>query len=351
MIIKFKAVYAICLIGLAVAVFGLNGPTALAQETSDVASKLAAAVDLYSELEFNKGLAITDELLKRDNLTAKDSIAIFEVKSLITYAMGQAYQRKAFEFLEKISQIGPCVINFPRDIWPAELRDQWYKITNAQNMLVCPDESRDPEIRTIAIMEFDNYSIGKYKEEMGELSKGLADFFQHDFSLISSLKVVERDKIDFVLKELELTEKGKVDAETAARVGKLLGAQLMVFGSITQIDDKNTRMIVRVVKVETSEILASVDKEGKPDYVGMEKALVGELAEKLDIILPKETKVMLEEGGTESMDAVKLYARGLDYMDKYDYKNAYEYFKMAYEKDDSFIEAKRKMDIYRPLVG
>jgi len=38
-------------------------------------------------------------------------------------------------------------------------------------------------------------------------------------------------------------------------------------------------------------------------------------------------------------------------MDQYDYVKAYEYFKMAYETDKSFTEAKRKMEIYRPLIG
>ena len=45
------------------------------------------------------------------------------------------------------------------------------------------------------------------------------------------------------------------------------------------------------------------------------------------------------------------YSRGLAFMDQYDYRLAYENFKKAYELDDSFIEAKRKMEIYRPLAG
>ena len=174
---------------------------------------------------------------------------------------------------------------------------------------------------------------------------------EYDFSKISSLKVVERDKIDFILKELDLAQSGKVDKATAARVGKLLGAQLMVFGSVTQIDDRHAIMIVRVVKVETSEIIASVEKEGRPDFVKMEKELVKELADKLDFTLSAETQELLTQGGTESMDAVTLYSKGLEYMDKYDYENAYKYFKLAYEKDPNFVEAKRKMEIYRPLVG
>jgi len=47
---------------------------------------------------------------------------------------------------------------------------------------------------------------------------------------------------------------------------------------------------------------------------------------------------------------MSLYAKGLEYMDRYDYKKAYDFFKQAYELDNTFVEAKRKMDIYRPLA-
>ncbi len=336
--------------GLSILLGILFALPASAQISDDIAARLAEAIDLYSNLEFDKGMAIANELIKQEDLQAKDSIAIYEVMSIITYAKGQEFKRTSFEYLNKISSIGPCLIHLPRELWPTELRDEWYKISKSKELLVCPEEA-DPKIQTIAIMEFDNHSVGKYQEELGALSKGLADFFEYDFSKISSLKVVERDKINFILKELELQESGMIDQATAARVGKMLGAQLMVFGSITQIDGKNARMIVRVVKVETSEIIASVSKEGKPDYVVMEKELVTDLAEELNIMVSDDVKAALEESGPENMDAARLYAIGLDYMDKYDYVKAYEFFKQAYEKDNGFLEAKRKMDIYKPLVG
>jgi hypothetical protein len=125
----------------------------------------------------------------------------------------------------------------------------------------------------------------------------------------------------------------------------------MVFGSISQFDSREARMLVKAVKVETSEIIATVTKEGKPDYFKMQKELVKELAEKLDITLNKETVEFIDESGTESADAAALYSQGLFYMDQYDYKKAYEFFKRAYDKDNSFTEAKRKMDIYRPLAS
>lgn len=339
---------------LAVAASSLLIATAFAQTPAaapaTVGDRLMDALQFYTTGEFDKGIAVAREVLARTDLTKQDSIAAFEALSVLTYAKGQDYLDKSFAYLETIAKIGPCVLSLPRNLWPQALRDRWYKITQAANALMCTDKST-PGIKTIAVMQFDNYSVGKYQTELGLIAKGLADMFAMDFGKISDLKVVERDKINFVLNEIELQQSGKVDEATAVKVGKILGAQYMIFGSITQIDDKTTRMVVRVVKVETSEIVASVDKEGKPEYFNLEKQLVEELSKNLDVTLSDKAKKLLQEGGTSSVDATTYYSMGLDYMDKYDYKNAYENFKKAYEVDTNFVEAKRKMDIYRPLAG
>lgn len=338
-------------IGFAVVV--LAAPWGFAQtaaKVTPVADKLAEALTFYSSADFEKGLVIANDLLKRTDLTQHDSIAVYETLSLLTYGLGEKYKGRAVGYLETMAKIGPCILKLPRELWPPELRDRWYRLTQAQGMLTCADQT-GPAVKTIAIMQFDNYSVGKYQEQLGLISKGLADMFAMDFGKISDLKIVERDKINFVLKEIELQQSGNVDQGTAVKVGKILGAQYMVFGSITQLDDKMTRMVVRVVKVETSEIVASVDREGKPDYFDMEKGLVAELSQKLNITISDKARQLLQEGGTSSTDATGFYSKGLDYMDKYDYKNAYDNFKKAYEADPKFVEAKRKMDLYRPLVG
>ena len=326
-----------------------SGPAATAPEGA-LTEKLAQAVNVYLDGEFDSGLAIADKLLSEKNLTAGDSIAILEVKSIITYAKGQKYKREAYGYLQNISKIGHCLMNFPREIWPSELRDKWYEISKSKNMLVCTNEA-GPDTRTIAIMEFDNFSTGKYKERLGDLSKGLADFFEYDFSKFAGVKIVERDKLDYLLRELKLSREGTIDPATAVRVGRMLGAQMMVFGSITQLDKKNARMVVRVVNVETSEIITTADREGKPDFVGMEKELVKDIAGKLDLALSKEAETAIDESATADMDAARLYSLGLKYMDEYQYEKAYDYFRKAYEKDNSFVEAKKKMEIYKPLVS
>jgi TolB-like protein len=324
------------------------GPAATAPEGT-ITEKLAQAVNLYVDGDFDSGLAITDKLLAGKDLTAEDSLAILEVKSIITYAKGQKYKREAYSYLQEMSKIGHCLMSFPREMWPSELRDKWYEISKRKDLLVCRNDI-PPDTRTIAIMEFDNFSTGTYKESLGDLSKGLADFFEYDFSKYSGVRVVERDKLDYLLRELKLSQEGKIDPATAVRVGKMLGAQYMVFGSITQLDKKDARMVVRVVNVETSEIVTTADREGKPDFVEMEKELVKDIAGKLDLALTQEGEAAIDESAPD-MDAAKLYSLGLKYMDEYQYEKAYDYFKKAYEKDPSFTEAKRKMEIYKPLVS
>ncbi|MFH1686367.1 MAG: CsgG/HfaB family protein [bacterium] len=338
------------LVGAMLIIMGLAASPVMAEGQASVGEKLTEALEHYANLEPEKGIVIAKGLLERGDLTPSDSIAVYEVLSIITYVMGRDYFKESFSYLDQISKIGPCKVILPRDIWPAELRNKWFELLKATNSLSCATLA-GPGVKTVAVMEFDNFSIGEYQEKLGPLGKGLADFFEHDFAKVSDVKVIERDKINFVLNELELQKSGAVDQSTAVQVGKILGAQFMIFGSITQLDDKQTRMVVRVVSVETSEIVASADKEGKPEYSKMEKELVEELAEKMDIKLSDEDKSEIKEGGTESLDATSLYAKGIEYMDRYDYSRAYDFFKKAYEMDPLFAEAKRKMEIYEPLVS
>jgi len=323
---------------------------AAADEPSNLSDQIGKCIGHYVYGQFDEGIALANELLARDDLTAQDSVSIYEALSILNYAKGDQYHRKSIDYLNIMSQIGPCVIHLPRELWPPELRDKWYEITNGTDGFTCAAEKRSG-VKTIAVMEFDNYSMGEYQDKLGPIGKGLADWFEHDFRKISDLTVVERDKVNYILKELELQKSGAVDKSTAVQAGKLLGAQYMVFGTIMQTDDKHTGMLVKVVSVETSEIVASVDKEGKPNYTKLEKELVPELAAQLNIVLGDDVKDMIDQGGTESLDATTFYSKGLEYSDRYDYKQAYEYFKKAYELDPNFVEAKQKMDILAPLAA
>ncbi len=341
---------------MAAAIF-INTAISVKAQGEKISEVLAKARGLYSWGSFDEGINLANGLFKRPNLMPQDSIAIYEVLSILYNAKGDKFKQTALEYLEKISKIGPCLLNLPREYWPSGLRREWYAIcydTSNLGPFTCTgkDEDTTPtKIRTIAVpLPFENNSIGEFQTKLGGIGTGLSQSFLGDFSKISSLKIVERDKIDFLIKEQQLAASGMVDQSTAIKAGKILSAHLMIFGGFTQIDKNNTIMIARVVNVETSEVIAVLDQKGGSNYFEMEKELVKKICDKLDILLSEQETKEVEMGGTKSLDATAEYALGLEFEDKYDYPKAFEHFKKAIEIDPDFIEAKKKVDVYRPFV-
>src|SRR5687768_14231382 len=80
---------------------------------------------------------------------------------------------------------------------------------------------------TVAVLYFDYQ--GK-NEELALLKKGLAQMLISDLSASDAYVVVERDRLEDVLAELKLGQSKAVDAKTAAKIGKLLGARFLIMG-------------------------------------------------------------------------------------------------------------------------
>lgn len=145
--------------------------------------------------------------------------------------------------------------------------------------------ARAPEAKppTLAVLYFD-YS-GK-DEEMGLLRKGLAQMLISDLSAAEGVRLVERERLEDVLAELKLGQKAMFDPKTAAKVGKLLGAQHMVLGSYFALGGV-LRADARIVEVETGRVLRSAGANGKPDdFLSVEQKLKDALLEFIAAGLP-----------------------------------------------------------------
>ena len=124
-----------------------------------------------------------------------------------------------------------------------------------------PAEPLKPKVPTLAVLYFDY--TGK-DEELGALRKGLAQMLISDLAGSDGVRLVERERLQEVLAELKLGRTASFDANTAAKVGKLLGAQLMVMGSYFALGS-TLRADARVVEVETGRVLHSTGATGKAD--------------------------------------------------------------------------------------
>jgi TolB-like protein len=135
-------------------------------------------------------------------------------------------------------------------------------------------EGAGAEAPTVAVLYFD-YE-GK-NAELEPLRKGLAQMLTTDLAELDTVRVVERARLEEVLAELALGRTAKVDRASAARVGKLLGAHLLVLGSFFEIAGA-LRVDARVVEAETGRVVKGAGVRGRSDDA---LACEATLAEKL----------------------------------------------------------------------
>lgn len=135
----------------------------------------------------------------------------------------------------------------------------------------------------VAVLYFD---YDGSSEEMGFLRKGLAQMLVTDLAAVPQVKVVERARLQDVLDELELGRSRKIDAHTASRIGKLLGARYLVMGGYFDIGG-TLRVDARVVEVETGTVVASVGGHRKTaEFLALEQHLAGALGTALGKLKP-----------------------------------------------------------------
>lgn len=131
-----------------------------------------------------------------------------------------------------------------------------------------------PAEPTVAVLYFD-YE-GK-SDELSTLRKGLAQMLVSDLAGGAGYVVVERDRLQALLDELKLGGTARMDAESANRVGRLLGARFLVLGGYFDVAG-SLRVDARVVEVETGKVVKSVGATGKPDeFLAIEQKIAGEL--------------------------------------------------------------------------
>jgi TolB-like protein len=189
----------------------------------------------------------------------------------------------------------------------------------------------------VAISYFDN-NTGK--AELAPLAKGLADMLITDLSQVSTLQIVERDKLNQALAELRLSRSKYIDPKTAQRLGHGLAARYILSGGYV-VAKGNMRIDVRIFEVESGTVLASEEVEGKEDeFFSLEKDLVDILIRTLQVRLAAPERTKLRTNATQSLAAFKQYALGLDATDRGEPDEARTAFEQALANDPNYLAAR-----------
>jgi len=197
------------------------------------------------------------------------------------------------------------------------------------------------QTQTIAILDFSNNCILE-KEKYASLSSGLAEIMITELSAIKTLKFVERQKINELIKEMQLAQSGMVSEETGVQVGKLIGAKYLIFGSY-MVFSKKVRIDVRIVEVETG---LTIKAEQATNKVGkmfdIIKDLNGKILKDLDVKLTKNDKKLLNSKDT-STEVIELFSQGLDFEETNNLTKAKQLYKKAFLLDKNFKPVRKRL--------
>ncbi|MEM7771865.1 MAG: CsgG/HfaB family protein [Cyanobacteria bacterium P01_A01_bin.37] len=135
----------------------------------------------------------------------------------------------------------------------------------------------------IAVLDFDfTPTIGSYLSAFPGFAEGVSVVLVDRLVNSGNYTVVERSQIEAVLQEQNFGASGRVDANTAAQIGRILGVEAVVIGSITEfnydVKDRGVRVFgvgtrrevveaevqlnVRMVNTSTAEIIRTAEGVG-----------------------------------------------------------------------------------------
>ncbi len=190
---------------------------------------------------------------------------------------------------------------------------------------------------SIAVINFDGSNLSP---DLQPMALGMAEFVAMDLSKVSSLKVLERVKINVILDELKLGESSYADSRVAPRVGKLLGSRKIVLGTVTGAGESGFRIDGRLVDTAGGGVSGTRSDEGDLDrFFDVEKRFVFAILDTLDIEISKAERDAIEEIPTESFLAFMAFSKGLFYESRGMYDDASSAFDEAGKEDPGFIQA------------
>jgi len=192
----------------------------------------------------------------------------------------------------------------------------------------------------IAVLPFSNGgSYGQGKEDFEALERGIAGMMISELSQNPAARVVERQEIQRLVDEQNLGAQGRVDPQTAAKLGKLVGARYMVMGTFVDFYG-DFRVDVRLINTETGEVVKTESERMQRDHMF---DIIRNIAARLmkDANLPALQRQASDQrmGRQVPTEALTYYSRALLYSDHGQKDKAVEMFNRALAIFPGYAEA------------
>jgi len=220
-------------------------------------------------------------------------------------------------------------------LWAGEVVTQniklWAKKALEEEKALRPVEGRN----TVAVLYFENKTG---KSEFDPLQKGLALMLITDLFAVKGLQIVERVRLQALVEEMGFGASGLVDARSAPRVGRILGARWLIGGEITE---GSIKIQSNVLDAGEQKIIGQPLVRGEmSDLFRLEKELLFEIIKLLKIDLtPGEQEELRRPCSTNNKALMALF-KGIEASDRGNYEKAAQFYESAIKEDPKICIAR-----------
>jgi curli biogenesis system outer membrane secretion channel CsgG len=173
------------------------------------------------------------------------------------------------------------------NISPATASERASEIERANPNLVSLNVSRSKRPR-IAVMDFEFSSIGSdWAPWLQTNIKAVNEILVNKLVDGGHFAVIERTKLDQIIQEQNLGKTGRLDTSSAAKIGRVLGVQTIIIGSVTEFNidrqsqginlpmfgsvgggktTANVKINMRAIDTKTAEILYTAQGVGSSNH-------------------------------------------------------------------------------------
>ena len=180
-------------------------------------------------------------------------------------------------------------------------------------------------------------------EELRPLERGLSHIFVTDLSKVARLRLLERERVQALLDEMQLADSGRVQPATGARSGRILRAASVVQGTLQDQPGNGSplRLDANVVNATNATITATgAATDRLQQLFEVEKQVVFQLLERMGITLSAAERRAISERPTADLQAFLAFSRGLEAEDRGDFQAAADQFNAAVARDPNFRTAR-----------
>jgi TolB-like protein len=199
---------------------------------------------------------------------------------------------------------------------------------------------------TVAVLDFTSSALGRYATDYAPLGKGIPDQLIFELRGNPAVRLVDRDRIQEIIAEQDLSKSGRIDPESVVRIGKLLGVHHMLTGSYLIQENGDMTITVSSTDAETGEVEYADQVSGSADKV---IKLIADLGKKLNTGLklpPMPADAPKRESGSADPNQMKLLilmGRAQEFVDKKNVPEAIKVLKEALDLSPNYTPARTQL--------